>query len=222
MNAELAFRTASKCAAIGLLLFCSTSRGAIGTVASVDPLLGAPILYDSGVPIPLGGFGTPTLDATLNGGFTISGLEVLGPAMVYTTTDDRFTGFGADDTSMIQLNASAGPGTNALVGPLVPFVANARGYDLTLNPVSGFLGVAGALLACARSNPRDLRNGSVGCCPDRSLCGHDSAGDNFGPDVRSGLCNRLDRWNSWRRAGGWNSRRHLFGAGRRPRAAGHP
>ncbi len=165
MNTKLAWRTAMGYAATSLLMFCSTSQGAVGLVASVDPLLGAPILYDSGVPIPMGGFGNPTLDATLNGGLTISSLEVLGPGLVYTTTDDGWTGPFIDDTSLIQLNVSAGPTTNVPVGPLVPFAANARGYDLTLNPASGFLGVAGAFLAAPAPMPGIFELDPAGLAP---------------------------------------------------------
>ena len=133
-------------AMICCLVACPAAHAAVGTVATVDPLLGPPILYDSGVPILGGGFGTPSLDSTVNGGLLISGIEVLAPGAVFTTTDDAFT-FSPfiDDSSLVQLNASAGPGLNAPVGGIVPFAANGRGYDLTLNPGSGLLGIAGTL-----------------------------------------------------------------------------
>jgi PEP-CTERM motif len=127
-----------------LLVTCQVSHAAIGTVASVDPLLSPPVLYDSGVPVVGGGFGTPSLDSAANGGLIVNGIEVLGPGAVFTITDDAFVSSPlADDSSLIQLNVSAGPGTNGPVGPLVPFSANGRGFDLTLDPASGLLGVAG-------------------------------------------------------------------------------
>lgn len=123
------------CLGAFLLVAPLEARAGVFTVATVDPLLGAPILYDSG-----GAFiGTPSLDPLFNGGLTISGIEVLGPGAVFTTTDD---GLGAADTTVIQLNASAGPGTNAPVGAPAALTNSSRGYDLTLNPVSGLLGVA--------------------------------------------------------------------------------
>lgn len=134
MNAKLAYGFL-----VIVLLAITEAKAAILTVASVDPLLGTPILYDSGGPIVSGGFATPSLNTTTNGVLTISGLEVLGPGAVFTTTDDGLVG---SDTTTIQLNASAGPGTNVPVGLPATLTNNSRGYDLTLNPGSGKLGVA--------------------------------------------------------------------------------
>ncbi|MEX0678394.1 MAG: hypothetical protein WD063_15040 [Pirellulales bacterium] len=127
------------CLSFAASLMCSQAHAAIMTVASVDPLLAAPILYDSGGPIPAGGFATPTLNFVTNGGLSIGGLEVLGPGSVYTLSSDG--GTGADST-VLQLNESAGPGTNLFVGLPAALSLNARGYDLTSNPASGLLGVA--------------------------------------------------------------------------------
>lgn len=129
-------RTARAVCLLAAVLLTSPVYGAIATVASVDPLLGPPILYDSGTI-------SPSLLSSTNGGLAISGIEVLGPGMVFTTTDDGMTiSPFFDDSSVIQLNVSAGPGTNVLAGFPAALVANSRGYDLTLNPGSGLLGVA--------------------------------------------------------------------------------
>ena len=83
-----------------------------------------------------------SLDAFINGGLTLGGLEVTGPGSVHVVGADGSVG---GTSSRLQLFHSTGLGTAVPVGAPAPIALNTRGFDLTPNPADGNLYVAGTL-----------------------------------------------------------------------------